>query len=311
VTDPNFDPKTADVPGARLLGERQLKFLRAWAADWRGADMKCALSQTTFCNVATLHGGGLRRLVADYDSNGWPQTGRNKAVDALRRGFAFHIGGDQHLATLVHHGIDAWNDATWSLCVPSICNFYPRAWVPLKPAHNWKKGMIEHTGEFRDGLGNHITVWAHTNPRKMGKEPAWLHDKMPGYGIVRFRKKTRKITIECWPIFADPREPKTGGQYEGWPKTIDQLDCYGRKAVAWLPTIKVSGMTDPVVQVIDEANGETLYTLRIRGTSFRPKVFKAGTYTLKVGEPGTPALKVLKGVRSVAAEGRATLEVSL
>ncbi|NQT89361.1 discoidin domain-containing protein, partial [bacterium] len=104
VSDPNFDPKTADVPGAKLLGDRQLEFLRAWAADWRGADFKAALSQTVFANAATLHGGGLSRLIADYDSNGWPQTGRNKALHELRRGYAFMIGGDQHLATLIHHG---------------------------------------------------------------------------------------------------------------------------------------------------------------------------------------------------------------
>jgi len=310
VSDPGFDPKTADVAGAKLLGDRQLEFLRTWAADWRGADLKCALSQTTFCNVATLHGGGLSRLIADYDSNGWPQTGRNKALHELRRGFAFHIGGDQHLATIVHHGIDAWNDATWSFCVPSIANFYPRAWVPLKPAHNWKKGMIDHTGEHRDGFGNLITVYAHTNPRKMGKEPAGIHDKMPGYGLVRFHKPTRRITIECWPRFADPRDPKTGGQYEGWPKTIAQLDCYGRKGAAWLPTLDVKGMTDPVVQIIDEADNEIVYTLRIKGTTFRPKVFKPGRYTIKLGEPGTAKLKTLKGVEA-GEEEKGKVEVEL
>jgi len=315
VNDPNFDPKTADVPEARLLGDRQLKFLRAWAADWRGADFKVALSQTVFANAATLHGGGLTRLVADYDSNGWPQTGRNKALDALRRGFAFMIGGDQHLATLIHHGIDAWNDAGWSLCVPSVVNFYPRAWVPLKPAHDWKKGMIPHTGQHLDGFGNHITVYAHCNPRPMnqpdvpGEIPPGFHDKMPGYGIARFHKDTRKIDIECWPLFADPKDPKTGGQYEGWPRTIDQTDNYGREAVAWLPTLKVSGMENPVVQVIDEADGNIVYTLRIRGTTFRPKVFKAGTYTITVGEPGTKAMKTLKGVRSDGGDGE--LEVRL
>lgn len=309
VKDPNFDPKTADVPGAKLLGERQLRFLREWAADWRGADLKCALSQTTFCNVATLYGGGLQRLIADYDSNGWPQTGRNKALAELRRGFAFHISGDQHLATIVHHGIDDWGDAPWAFCVPSICNFYPRAWVPLKPAHNWKKGMIEHTGEHLDGFGNRITVHAHTNPRPMGHEPAWLHDKMPGYGIVRFDKAARTITIECWPIFANPLEPGTGGQYEGWPKTIGQLDNYARKPAAWLPTLNVAGMENPVVQVIDEADGEIVYTLRIRGTSFRPMVFKEGTYTLKVGEPGTERLRTLPGIRAEKGETPRALDI--
>ena len=309
VTEPSFDPKTADVAGATLLGDRQLKFLREWAADWRGADFKCALSQTIFCNVATLHGGNLMRLVADYDSNGWPQTGRNKALAELRRCFALHIGGDQHLATIVHHGIDDWDDAAWSFCVPSICNFYPRAWVPLKPARDWTPGMIDHTGHFLDGFGNRVAVWAHTNPRPMGHEPASIHDKMPGYGIVRFDKAARKIAMECWPRFADPRDPKTGAQYEGWPKTIGQLDNYARTPAAWLPTLQVTGMADPVVQVTDEATGEVVYTLRIRGTSFRPKVFKEGAYTVKVGEPGTDRLKMLKGVRAAAGEGKETIEV--
>ncbi len=311
VTDPKFDPKTADVPGARLLGKRQLEFLRAWAADWRGCDFKCALSQTVFANLATLHGGGLRRLIADYDSNGWPQTGRNKALRDMRRGFALMIGGDQHLATLAHHGVETWGDAGWSLCVPSVANFYPRAWVPLKPAHNWRKGMIEHTGEFLDAFGNHVTVHAHTNPRKMGREPASIHDKMPGYGIVRFHKKTRKITIECWPLFADPKDPKTGTQYEGWPRTIHQLDNYARKPVAWLPRIEVQGMTEPVVQVIDEADGEVVYTLRIQGSTFQPWVFAQGAYTVKVGEQGTERWKVLKGVQAVKdRKGARALSVS-
>ena len=29
-----FDPLDADVPGAVLLGEKQLAFLENWAADW-------------------------------------------------------------------------------------------------------------------------------------------------------------------------------------------------------------------------------------------------------------------------------------
>ncbi len=309
VTDPKFDPTTADVPKARLLGDRQLRFLRHWAADWRGADFKVVLSQTVFANLATLHGGGLRRLIADYDSNGWPQTGRNKALREMRRAFAFMIGGDQHLATMAHHGVETWGDAGWSLCVPSVCNFYPRAWVPLKPARNWKAGMIEHTGEFRDPFGNHVTVHAHTNPRKMGKEPANIHDKMPGYGIVRLHKKTRRITIECWPLFANPKDPKTGRQYEGWPRTIDQLDNYARKPAAWLPKIKVTAMKNPVVQVIDEADGEIVYTLRIRGTEFQPWVFRPGTYTVKVGEQGSDKWKTLKNVRAGAKKDAKTLTV--
>ena len=56
----------------------------------------------------------------------------------------------------------------------------------------------------------------------------------------------------------------------------------GRPAVAWLPTIKVLGADEPVLQVIDEANGEILYSLRINGNSYRPKVFKDSKYCIHI-----------------------------
>ena len=149
VTDPNYDPKMVDVPGATLLGERQLKFLREWAADWRGADMKVVLSQTLFANATHIHGKVGYRLIADLDSNGWPQTGRNKALREIRKAFAFMICGDQHLGSIIHHGIDDWNDAGYSLCVPSIANLYLRWWEPLDPGRNREEGMPEYTGEFK------------------------------------------------------------------------------------------------------------------------------------------------------------------
>ncbi len=307
VIDPNFDPKTADVVGAKLLGDRQLKFLRDWAADWRGTDMKAVLSQTVFAGMATNHGGNLMYLVADLDSNGWPQTGRNKALHEFRRCFAFMIGGDQHLATLVHHGIDDWNDAGWSFAVPSIANFYPRAWWPKVSGRNRQEGMPDYTGEYLDGLGNHVTVWAATNPgKKMGHKPAALHDNMPGYGIVRFNKPDRTITVECWPRFSDPGKDRP---YLGWPKTIDQLDNYGRKAVAYLPTLKIIGLTDPVVQIIEEASGEIVYTLRIKGDTFDPKVFAEGSYTVKIGEPDEGKLRTLERVQSLKAKQGGTVFV--
>jgi hypothetical protein len=71
----------------------------------------------------------------------------------------------------------------------------------------------------------------------------------------------------------------------------------------------VSGLIDPVVQVIDEATGEIVYTLRIKGTSFRPKVFREGKYTVKVGEPGTEEMRVLKGLKSLPLDKEDTVEV--
>lgn len=311
VIDPDFDPATADVTGAKLLGDRQVKFLKDWSLDWSGVDMKMALSQTMFGNMATHHGPGLSYLVADYDSNGWPQTGRNKALDIFRRCFAFHLGGDQHLSSIVHHGIDGWGDAGWSFVVPSVANFYPRAWLPSEAGKNREEGAPEFTGDHLDGFDNHVTVYAATNPGKsMGHEPASLHDKMPGYGIVRLDKKKRTITMECWPRFADPRK-SSSSQYEGWPRTITQEDNYGREAAGYLPTIKVSGMSDPVIQVVNERNGDIVYTIRISGKSWRPKVFLAGTYRIEVGEPGTDQMEILSGVKSGSLDDEREIKVRL
>jgi hypothetical protein len=307
VTDPNYDPKSLDVPGATLLGERQLKFLQNWAADWHDCDMKSVLSQTLFCGGAQLHGRRNNRLLVDLDCNGWPQTGRNKALSEIRKAFAFMICGDQHLGTFIHHGIDDWNDAGYSLCVPSIANLYLRWWAPLEPGRNREEGMPEYLGEFLDGLGNKLTMLAVANPGERENHDR-LTTRSAGFGVVKFNKKTREITVECWPRNVDITEPGAE-QYPGWPQTIRQEDNYARKATAYLPTIQVSGMTDPVVQVIDESDGEIVYTLRIKGSFCRPKVFKKGSYTVTVGQPGTDRMKTLTGMRSLPPGKTRTVEV--
>jgi hypothetical protein len=308
INDPKYDRKAIDVPGAVLLGERQLKFLRDWAADWRGVEMKAVLSQTIFCGGAHLHGARNNRILADLDSNGWPQSGRNRAVAEIRKAFALHIAGDQHLATIFHHGIDEWEDAMYSVCVPSIANLYLRWWAPLEPGQNRQPGMPEYTGRHLDGMGNKVTVWAVANPT-----PEENHDKLTtraaGFGVVRFNKPQRTMTIECWPRNIDVTA-SDAQQYPGWPKTIRQLDNYGRRAVAYLPTLKVSGQDEPVVQVIDETDGEIVYTLRIQGNEFRPKVFRTGKYTIKVGKrDGT--VKVLTGVAALPPDQTREIRVDL
>ena len=299
ILDPSYDPKSVDVPGAILLGERQLKFLRDWASDWRSVDMKAVLSQTIFCGGAHIHGRTGNRLHADLDSNGWPQTGRKKALAEIRKAFAIHIAGDQHLASIFRHGIDDWNDACYSFCVPSIANLYLRWWRPLEPGKNREAGAPEYTGEFLDGLGNKLTCLAVANPSPEPNGGHKLTTRAAGFGVVKFNKRTREITLECWPRNVDITDSNVK-QYPGWPRTIRQQDNYGRKAVAYLPTIEVAGMNNPVVQVMDESNDEIIYTLRINGNSYRPIVFKKGEYTVKVGQQGTEKIKILTGIRSLA-----------
>lgn len=299
VIDPKFDTKKLDLPEKELLGNRQLEFLKDWAVNWEDQDMKIALSQTIFANVATNHGGELSRVIADLDSNGWPQTGRNNAIDVLRKSFTFHLAGDQHLASIVHHGIDTWGDGIYSFCVPSIANFYPRAWWPESVGQDRPVGEPQNLGKHKDGFGNFVTVYGVTNPTGFTKistnhEPLNLHDKAPGYGIVKMNKKYRTIKMECWPRYADPQNDKQ--QYTGWPKTVNQFDNYGREAYSYLPNILVEGLENPVIKIIDEKTGELVYCVRILGNEFKPKVFKQSSYEITLIDTEKDLSKIIDGV---------------
>jgi hypothetical protein len=278
VKTPDFDMRKIDKPGLSLLGERQLEFLDAWGQDWEGADFKVALSQTIFCGGAHIHGKVGGRLYGDLDSNGWPQTGRNKAVKALRKAHAFHYAGDQHLATVFHHGVEEFGDANYSFCVPSIANLYLRWWAPETPGGNRGAGQDPIYGEHLDAFGNRVTCLAVANPRK--------------------------ITMECWPRNVDISAPGAK-PYPGWPITIDQTDNYGRKAVAHLPTLKITGAENPVVKVVDESTGEWIYALRINGDTFQPRVFRKGTYTVEVED------KIIRGLEANRLNDRGVVEVRL
>ena len=246
--------------------------------------------------------------VPDTDSNGWPQTGRNKALRAMRRGFAVHISGDQHLGSTVQYGVDEWGDSGYAICVPSVANFWPRRWYPVQPGANRAPGSPRYSGDHFDPFGNRVTVFTVSNPVKTGRQPLHLYDKAPGYGIVRFDRAERTISFECWSRWADPSRPGSM-PYAGWPVVAGQQENYGRTPVAWLPTIQVRGMIDPVVQIVDEATGEIVYTLRIAGNAFRPYVFEEGMYTVRIGEQGTDLWREYTGVMSDDVASRDLLTV--
>jgi hypothetical protein len=300
ITDPNFDPSSIDVAGAVLLGERQHAFLEAWAADWRGAEMKVAVSQTIFAQIPNIHGEDQQELVADLDSNGWPQTPRNEALRIIRKASALHLCGDQHIPMLVQYGIDDWDDASYAFCVPAIATGYPRAFRPRRPGENRQVGMPDYTGRFLDGLHNRVTVHAVANPAMQPRQPVLqrLADKVSGYGIVRLSKGPGKITLECWPLLSDPVGGDRG-QFPGWPKTIDMRENAGQAGRFWLPTLAFEGLSDPIVQLVDEADGEVQYTVRVRGRCIRPRVNREGSYTVRVGDDGGWR-RTIENVRSFA-----------
>jgi hypothetical protein len=212
IRNPNYDPSSIDLDNLILLGERQLKFLEEWGTN-ENFMMKAVLSQTGFCGGAHLHGKKENRLHADLDSNGWPQKGRNKALKLIKEANAVHIAGDQHLPTVIHHGIKEYDDGPWAFVVPAIINnYYSRWWWP----EDEKKGLngnniLPWTGRYKDGFDNKITMHAYANPDS--------NSNGAGYGIIKFNKTENNVTFECWPRFVDV-SLENSKQFDGWPVTV-------------------------------------------------------------------------------------------
>jgi hypothetical protein len=301
-----YDPKAIDLPGLQLLGQRQLKFLRDWTDDWTGAEMKCVLSQTAFCGAVHLHGKPGNRLLADLDSNGWPQRGRNVALREMRRARATHLCGDQHLAVTVKHGIDEHRDGPYAFTSPALVNtVYARWWHPKDEragANPVNGSPLPWSGDYLDGLGNKISMMAYANPEDLADE----RKRADGHGLVRFNKRTGQVTFECWPRFSQ------GEQFPGWPITIRSDDNDGRRPIAWLPELTIEGADRAVVQVIAEAGGEILYSVRVRGNRFQPPVYSNGSFTVKIGRnrPDEVSVNGLRAASSATAAGarRITLQ---
>lgn len=232
VKDQNFQTSMLDKQGLHLLGPRQESFLKKWGKDWRGHKMKVLLSQTVFAGLATHHGKYDGYLKADLDSGGWPQTPRDRAIDILRESKALHINGDQHLTSLSQYGVDSQRDSMWSFCTPAIAAGYPRWWRPdevgmphqKRPAHG-----LKNTGEYLDGFGNMIYVYAVGNPEVGTKKNRYekAHQKGSGFGLVTIDTEEKTYLIDCFRFLVDASDGKGENQFAGWPVTIHQQENAG------------------------------------------------------------------------------------
>jgi alkaline phosphatase D len=205
-----------------LLGERQEAFLRAWATD-EDAPVNICLTQTCFACATTTPTGQPHR---DYDSNGYPPAGRNRAIRLLQEANALVVSGDQHLATLLRHGIDTHTDGVLQFTGPAGGVIFQR-W--FEPTDSLPHGTGHpNTGDFTDAFGNPFRMLAVANPplsfaayRQYYGQGQVIHDrqfKVEGYGIVHVDYSSDTITLECWPWDAAPTAP--AHQYPGWPYTV-------------------------------------------------------------------------------------------
>jgi alkaline phosphatase D len=305
---PLKDPSILDKPGLTLLGDRQMEFLDQWVRDWKGTSMKVLLSQTIFTYASTHSGNDSSYLEGDLDSGGWPKRGRDEAIGLIRKAFAFHICGDQHLPYLIQYGIEDCRDAGWVFCTPAIAVGYQRYFHPDKlgwpvvdrPAHG-----NPNTGCYKDGFGNLNYIYAVGNPDEINRHENRYTQadlRSSGFGIIRFNLGTRDITAEAYRFLSKSAD---GGhtQFSGWPHTINQLDNYGREPVAYLPPLDIQGMEDPVVEVTNEVTGDLAYILRIKGNRFKPMVFSTDPHTVRVGDPEKDQWKTIQDVKPILMDG--------
>ncbi len=74
--------------------------------------------------------------------------------------------------------------------------------------------------------------------------------------------------------------------------------------------MKYEGIENPVVQVIEEPNEDIVYTMRVIGNTFRPKVFKESLYTVKIGEPETDKVQTLEHILPLRKDEEKTIALT-
>ncbi len=294
-------PQIEDPSRQILLGEGQMEMLEQWGQDWSGHQFKCMVSQTIYASMHVDFEGNIRE---DPDSNGFPKVRRDELLDLLRKSGVFILSGDQHLATFARLGVDQPSDAVYQFAVPAMGNYFWRWFYPNTPGEEREPGAPDYTGEFADGFGNYFRMVAVANPERRSLmdqrlrqryiipreeiENGMADQRRPclgdGYGIVRFDKSNGEVKVECWPYNATPGDD--GGQFEGWPVTLDADVLDGRQPAAWLPDLVIRGNSSPAIQIIDQESGELIKSVRIRNERYSPSVYQSdGLYTVRIGDP--------------------------
>jgi alkaline phosphatase D len=246
-----------DPPGADLLGARQEYFLNEWANRTESDELRIVMSATIFSRPSTHVGKDLVESRLDKDSNGWPKSGRDRALRPLMNNpNTIMLHGDQHMGILIQHGIDEFADGPIAFMVPGTATGYPRAWWPEGPnasADTW-------VGNFSDGFGNKFTVFAASNPDKgsnrlktyAGDLESTAHKKGSGYGVLTYNRHESSVRFDMWRFKFDALDvdPDGSDQFVGFPKllTLNKADApinrhraLEVKIEAWLNWDSVSG----------------------------------------------------------------------
>ncbi|HVK23172.1 MAG TPA: alkaline phosphatase D family protein [Actinokineospora sp.] len=214
----------ADDASRHLLGQRQEDMLRAWKSMHPGQP-KVILTQTVWAGMQTRNRVGW----ADYDSNGFPKSKRDLALQLAKDAGALLVSGDQHQGSLVRHGITTYTDGPLQFTPPAGMSHWQRWFEPTAALPNGRAG-VPYTGDWTDAFGNRLRVLATVQPKvteaqyiaAYGSGGRYIYDralKREGYGIVTVDPVTDKYVLECWSWDTDPTA--TGAtQFTGFPYTL-------------------------------------------------------------------------------------------
>ena len=84
-------------------------------------------------------------------------------------------------------------------------------------------------GEYLDGLGNKVYVYAVGNP-EVGKNKnryQKAHEKGSGFGLVTIDTDAKTYRIESFRFLIDPTDGDPANQFPGWPVTLHQKENSG------------------------------------------------------------------------------------
>ncbi|TWT85111.1 PhoD-like phosphatase [Planctomycetes bacterium CA13] len=221
----------------KMLGDAQLRMLAEWVDMPNKAPARVVVSQTNYVTINTIANGNMR---ADRDSNGWPKTARDKAVELFDKAGAFLFTGDQHLASVTRMDTMASKMGVFQFCQPAGGCIWWRWFYPNDEQHIGSgplAGKPSYIGHFTDAFGNTFETLAvanpgspqemrvHTNPPKhilTGKQRAagigtrYRIHQGEGFGIVHVDADNDRMTLECWPDKnATMLTPYR--QFDGWP----------------------------------------------------------------------------------------------
>ena len=167
---------------------------------------------------------------ADYDTNGWPQTPRNRAVREMRKAFAVphrrrpapagrrslrhrrpsrrpgrlrRPGGQRRLSALVGAEQPAKGPRP-----KSDTDLHRRLPRQLRPSADRAR-----RGERR-------------RPAAPGTCRRSCTTRPPASASSASTRRTARVTVECWPFLADVTQ--AGTQFPGWPVTINLPTIHGQ-----------------------------------------------------------------------------------